>query len=145
MAKKVRFNLKFPKDAESLVIFRFCWKQNQILLSAGFSLPTKYWDTKAQRVKRTRDYPLHAQLNERLNRISNQTLKLHYEYHAKGVIPGRAEFIEALKARLEERREQAETTPVSFIEQLISESKTENPKHRQLLAHLEAYQGVLSA
>lgn len=145
MAKKSpHFYLKAGNDP-ALIILVHTFNRQRVTLSAGVTVPRKFWNAKAERVKESRDFPHYAKINALLNRLEALTLELSYDFKALGVKPSREEFKQAFKKKLG-RQETQRPALFTFIRQLIEERKGMNrPQsslnvYRNCLNHLEAYQ-----
>lgn len=146
MAKKVNFNLKHnPGQTDSLILLRLNYNAKRFQISTGITIPTKYWNPKAQRVKETQAYPYYKQINQRLNSLEADTLQLFFDYAAKGIIPSLEKFKEDWQARNNQIQEE-ESELLPFIKQIIEERKGMNRPtgsiqvYKNCLGHLESYQ-----
>lgn len=146
MAKKVNFNLKHnPGQTDSLILLRLNYNAKRFQISTGLTIPTKYWNPKAQRVKETQAYPYYKQINQRLNSLEADTLQLFFDYTSKGVIPSLEQFKKEWQARNNQIQEE-ESELLPFIKQIIEERKGMNRPsgsiqvYKNCLGHLESYQ-----
>ncbi len=145
MASKPNFNLKNRTDDPALIILVFRFKRRRVVLSTSLTVPQKYWNREAQRVRANRDYPRHKAFNQRLNFFEAETIKLWDEYQARGVVPTAKEFKARLTDRIKDVRQEAPTL-LPFIEQIIEERQKMNKPagsikvYKNCLKNLEAYQ-----
>lgn len=150
MARKPRF---YPKnkidDPVSIhLIYRYAgWEQKQIMVSTRISVPQKYWDRKAQRVKRTKEFPLHTRINALIEKMEAQTVELIYDFRLMGGMPEPEVFKKALIAKIgiRQKPEEAKPTLFDFIRLFIEERQAMNrPQgsiqvYQNCLNNLEAY------
>ncbi len=148
MAKKVNFNLKHnPGQTDSLVLLRLNFNAKRFQISTGITVPTKHWNPKAQRVKETQAFQFYKQINQRLNSLEADTLKLFFDYTAQGITPTVEQFKKDWLARNNHIQEE-ESELIPFIKQIIEERKGMNRPagsiqvYNNCLGHLESYQAA---
>jgi integrase len=148
MAKKVNFNLKHnPGQTDSLVLLRLNFNAKRFQISTGITIPTKYWNPKAQRVKETQAFQFYKQINQRLNTLEADTLNLFFGYTAQGITPTVEQFKKDWLARNKQIQEE-ELELLPFVRQIIEERKGMNrPEgsiqvYKNCLGHLESYQAA---
>lgn len=145
MAKKPNFNLKNRTDNPALIILVFRFKGRKVVLSTGLTVPQKFWNDEQQRIRASRDFPRHKQLNQRLNLFETETVKLWDEYQAQGILPTAKEFKTELTNRLNNVHQEAPSL-LPFIHQVIDERQRMNRPagsiqvYKNCLKNLEDYQ-----
>lgn len=126
MAREVKFNLlKNPNNPkEALVLLRFNFKSRRFQISTGLSVPVKFWNPAAQRVRETQAFPFYASINARLDSLAETTLKLFFEeYAAKGIVPTVNRFKEDWQALTTQTEEEAPLKDelTAFVREVIDE------------------------
>ncbi|MGG9970903.1 site-specific integrase [Ferruginibacter sp. SUN002] len=77
----VRFVLKRPKEEVSTIKVIFCYDYTQLYYyEKKLSVPVKFWNKNAQRVKETRSFPEYAELNATLDSIESTILDCYRKY-----------------------------------------------------------------
>ncbi len=144
MAQKVRFVPRSPNLPFTALTLIYSYKNRRIIMATGVTIPTKFWDAKARRVKSSRDYPHHGNVNARLNEIERITVGLWLEYQAKMIVPSTDTFKAELSRRLDEVEQEApELLP--FLEAITEERrkmKKSVAAHTNLTHHLKGYQAA---
>lgn len=144
MAKKPHFRLKNYTDDPALIILVFNYAGKRIVVSTGVSCPQKYWNKAAERVKENKAFRQHAKINGLLNRLEAQTVDLHYDFKALGIVPSPDKFKDALLQKIQ-RREDGRPAMFDFMRMFIEERKgMKRPAssirvYQNSFNHLEAY------
>ncbi len=144
--KKPNFLIRKEKEI-SLIQMIFNYGPRRVILSTGISIPVKYWNGArgVKRVRASRDFPRHKAINQRLNFIEEETVKLWDAYAARGEIPTTRAFKEELIRRINKVAEEPQRL-TDFILEIIEERiRLNRPPasiriYRSCLSHLEVYQ-----
>jgi integrase len=126
-----------------LLVYRF--SQTQVSMTTGVSIPRKYWNAKAERVRETKDFPLYGKINAMLNILEAQTTELALEYKIAGVKPSREDFKAALLVKTGRGGDTSKPDLLAFIRQFIEERRAINQSegsilvYERALKHLEGY------
>src|SRR6187549_1367298 len=68
-----KFVLKEPKSKEpTLIYLLFRFNNQKVKYSVGQKVPPKFWNSSAQRVKETKQFPEHETLNKLLDNLSRK-------------------------------------------------------------------------
>jgi site-specific recombinase XerD len=145
--KKPHFYLRDAINDPALIILVYRFSGNRITMTTGVSIPRKYWNAKAERVKENKEFPLYGKINAMLNSLENQTRELALEFKAIGAKPSREEFKAALLAKTG-RGDTSKPDLLAFIRQFIEERTAINQSagtikvYQRALKHLEGWQAA---
>jgi hypothetical protein len=114
------------------MVFRY--KMKKVVLSTGLTVPQKFWNVEARRVRASRQFPRHKQFNQRLNFFEAETIKLWDEYQSQGILPTPAEFKAELTDRLNDVHQEAPDL-LPFIQQVIEERQKMNRPASSILVY----------
>lgn len=152
MANEVKFTLrKNASGKDALVMLRYSYYNRRLQVSTGFTIPIKYWNNSAQRVKEVQDFPEAKGINQRLETLIRGTKDLFSEYTAKGIFPTPQQFKDDwLKKFRPDKASPEEGSKAlglfEFIREVIAERKGMNRPGSSILVYgnclnnLAAYQ-----
>lgn len=120
---KFNLNLRNPQEDISLIYLVGRWNGIRIRYNTNESIPPKYWDSDNHKVRNTKSYPGHPELNHRLNHITSTAQNAFRTFvNTHGYDPNKKEFINELERQLNGIVNR-KWTLFEFIEVYIEESK----------------------
>lgn len=117
-----RFVLKEVKDNISQIYLFYTYRKGERLrYFTGVTIPKDFWNEDAQRVKASRNFPQHIEINGFLNSLANEAVKIAFA-NGGGDLPLQSEqFKKALDIFRGRTEEKGRVTFLQFFEQFIRE------------------------
>jgi integrase len=141
---KVRFYLRHGKYDPAPIMADVRYHGKRLRMATGEKVPVKFWNDKkdVQRVRNSIDFPDHAQINKRLDRIASLAKEVLDNYKGQGILPSPDQFKETLQNKILDKQ----TGKVSFLKffqsyiderEALGTSKGTLQNYRTALLHLK--------
>ena len=157
----ITFNLKRPNGPNPSVIYaRYNYSGYEVKYYLKESIPPKYWDTKNHKVRKSRDFPHHVEINALLNNLMAQMEAIYRNLRIElnGRIPAPSELKKAFALKLgrgsKVNLKDPSNTFCGYLEHFIELSKngmrheTISDKtifvYRRCLAHLRHFEKTIN-
>lgn len=121
---KVNFNLKDPNAETSLIILRYYLPTGRLVRSTGITIPTLYWNSKEQVIRKSEAFPEGLDLQFRLHQIEVAVKKVERNFPDASLFAFRKALDEELKSDV-----QANALVLSYLESFI-QSRTKDRQYR---------------
>jgi site-specific recombinase XerD len=124
-----RFNLKNRNEAETLIVMICRVKGQRFVHSTGVKVLTKYWNDKAMRVRATKEYPDHVEINQILENQQAAAIKLLRKHSAERVPLTQLSFKSGIQTILDGKATPNSKVDFSkYFDQFIEERR-KSPKY----------------
>jgi integrase len=123
----IRFNLKDPKEEESLILLVYRYEGKKFVTSTKEHVLTKYWNHDSMSVRKVNAYPDHVRINASLRHWRDALSKAWGDFQIKSKIPTK---LELKKKTLEYRYEEDSSSGsdnlnvISVLEKFINQART---------------------
>ena len=123
---KVRFYLKNPSagnghSEEHQIFLNFSFNGKRLRYYTGDRIDPKFWNNEGQRVRQTKQFPEHPELNAKLDSLASETKNIYRRFQNDGKVPSLAQFKNELDAFTLRGATAGDTSLFGFIENLIQE------------------------
>ena len=145
-----KFYLKHPSEENSSIFLKYNYtisnKSTSLKYYFSTSIPTKFWNTKTQRVKSSKSFPSHHSINQLINKLSELVDSQYRNLIAKGITPTK----ELLKAPLDEYlgKSQPNHLVVDFLDKWVerqSRAKQTIKNETTFCNHFKKFQALEKA
>jgi len=123
---KFNFNLRIPNSKiESPIHLIIRWNGNRIVYPTGIAINPKFWDTKSQYAKQTRNFPNYPEFNTMLDNIENSAKDVFRKYMNDNQLkePSKVEYKDFLDIKFS-KKASVEINLIDFITLFMEQSKT---------------------
>src|SRR5437868_15531317 len=118
-----KFVLKEPNSKEpSLLYLFFYFTGQQLKYSTGQKIHPKYWNSKSQSAKETRQFPEYAEFNALIKNLSNCVSNEYRRLINDGISPTPDKLKTTLNEFLKKNEKKNEKDFVGFIDEIIKTS-----------------------
>ena len=127
---KAKFILKEPSSkTDSLIYMVYNYQYKRFKFSTGEKINPKFWNTKTQRAKESKQFPEYPEFNSRLNKLENGINNVFRRLLNDGIQPNNILLKKHLIAELSGNILKAkQKTLFEFIEEFIEECKLNRQK-----------------